>query len=227
MKSLPKKFSLQLFLLMAVFMWTVLRPGPADGYLYTIKADVRLRSGPGLNFQTVQILDHNQTLIKLGENHGWVEAKTQSGQNGYLRRDTVSETWIKVHKKERKLYLIEGDRIKAVFKVALCPSNPLGDKVEEGDGATPEGRFFICESLRKPGRAKYGARSMRLSYPNIEDARRGLATGLINFNEYWSIVTAVRGREDAESENETGKLHPDSRRGRAKGLDPGLRGPGR
>ena len=33
---------------------------------------------------------------------------------------------------------------------------------------------------------------MRLSYPNIEDARRGLATRLISTEDYWQIVRRIR-----------------------------------
>ena len=52
-----------------------------------------------------------------------------------------------------------------------CPialgSSPAGPKEREGDGKTPEGRYFIC--LKKRG--KYGP-SLGISYPNEADARR-------------------------------------------------------
>jgi len=64
--------------------------------------------------------------------------------------------------------------------------------VKRGDGATPEGRFFIAELDAAPEPGRYGARSMRLSYPSVADARRGLRGGLIDKAAYLAIVRAVR-----------------------------------
>lgn len=87
---------------------------------------------------------------------------------------------------------MKGDKPVQWYRVALSPSNPLDDKIKQGDGATPEGRFYICEMLRDPGEAKYGARSMRLSYPNIEDSRRGLRDGLVSFDTYRAILKEIK-----------------------------------
>ena len=70
--------------------------------------------------------------------------------------------------------------------------NGLGDKQVSGDHKTPEGKFYICEkSVLSPSDEYLGSRWMRLSYPNIEDANRGLNNGLINSNTFQSIVTAT------------------------------------
>src|SRR5262249_46348873 len=42
----------------------------------------------------------------------------------------------------------------------------------------------------EPGR--YGARSLRLSYPGIEHARRGLAAGIIDYAAYVGIVRDIK-----------------------------------
>ena len=100
-------------------------------------------------------------------------------------------SWIKVWKKERKLMLMQNQKILKTYKIALSSFAPSGDKEQVGDGKTPNGRFYICESLHKNLKAKYGARSLRLSYPNKEDARRGLRDKLINKSQYKKIIKAI------------------------------------
>lgn len=57
----------------------------------------------------------------------------------------------------------------------------LGDKEVAGDRKTPEGTFYVSErSVISPPDYYLGSRWMRLSYPNKEDADRGLRFGLIN-----------------------------------------------
>lgn len=70
--------------------------------------------------------------------------------------------------------------------------NGIGDKEVAGDHKTPEGTFYICEKLViSPSDQYLGSRWMRLSYPNIEDAERGLHQGIIDRQAYSSIVSAV------------------------------------
>ena len=71
-----------------------------------------------------------------------------------------------------------------------------GDKVKEGDGATPEGEFYI---FTKNERSAYYL-SLGISYPNIEDARRGLRDGLVNDEQYHQIVDAIQSG-DAPPQN--------------------------
>ncbi len=176
----------------AIVFASWLLPGMACAYLYTIKANVNLREGPGLDHKVIRRLDHNQTVILVKKNGRWIQVKTQTGQNGFIRKDMVSDIWIKIHKKERKLHVLKGEEIVKTYRISLCPFNPDKDKVKQGDGGTPEGRFFICDMLKNPSKAKYGARSMRLSYPNIEDARRGLRDQLISYETYLYIIKKIR-----------------------------------
>lgn len=181
----------------AFYIWMtlsliILLPGNAQSLFYTVKSDVNLRSGPGTGTSIVLELDQNQSLQRVANERNWIKVATLSGKQGYVRSDMVSDLWIKVYKRERRLYLMKGPNAVKMYPVALSPSNPEGDKVREGDGGTPEGRFFICESIRNPRQPKYGARSMRLSYPDIEDARRGLKDNLIDYQTYVGIVQAVK-----------------------------------
>lgn len=169
-------------------------PAPAMAAMagYTVKAQVHFRAAPSMRGAVIRTLDQNESLTLLEEQGEWFKAATLSGTQGFVHRDTVSTLWIKVHKLERRLLVMDSGRAIREYRIALCPFNPLGDKAYQGDGGTPEGRFFVCESLRDPGQAKYGARSMRLSYPSAEDARRGLHDGRITYQTYAGIVRAVR-----------------------------------
>lgn len=77
------------------------------------------------------------------------------------------------------------------YCIALGDGGP-GDKLVSGDHKTPEGEFFITEkrSIENPD-STIGSRWIRLSYPNTEDAKRGLKLGLINQNTYNEIIDAI------------------------------------
>jgi len=101
---------------------------------------------------------------------------------GWLASDVVRTTWIKVWKRESaKLFLMKGDVVERTFRVALGSQNPVGQKVKRGDGATPEGRFFVAELDDSPESGPlWRPNPLRLSYPSVDDARRGLHDHLID-----------------------------------------------
>ena len=68
--------------------------------------------------------------------------------------------------------------------------NPA-DKLREGDLATPEGEFYIC--YKNP--ASQYHRFLGLSYPNVEDAERGLRDKLITPTECQQIREAIAGKK--------------------------------
>ena len=69
--------------------------------------------------------------------------------------------------------------------------NPVADKQREGDGATPEGEFYV---FVKNSKSAYYL-SLGLSYPNAEDAERGLRDGLITKAEHDEIIDAIRKKK--------------------------------
>ena len=89
---------------------------------------------------------------------------------------------ILIEKRKRRLTLL-GDGGEALVR---CPAalgrQPLGPKEREGDGKTPEGRYYVC--LKKMG--KYGP-SLGISYPNAQDALRCGADE--------SLLACIRERE--------------------------------
>ncbi len=100
----------------------------------------------------------------------------------------LDEPWIEVVKSHHRLTVYDGLFAVKHYRVAVG-GNP-GDKQIEGDRKTPEGEFFVC--IRKDrGQSQY-LLSLGLSYPNEEDAARGLREGLIDRGQYAAIVEAVR-----------------------------------
>ena len=97
----------------------------------------------------------------------------------------ITKPRIVVYKKERKLELYSDKTLVRSYRVGLG-FNPVADKQREGDGATPEGDFYV---FVKNNKSAYYL-SLGVSYPNVEDAERGLRDGLITQTQYNSIVNA-------------------------------------
>src|SRR5277367_5288270 len=92
-----------------------------------------------------------------------------------------------VQKRARALLLYRFSHLERTYPVALGRNWSI-DKAVEGDEATPLGEFYVCA---KNPRSKFFL-SMCISYPNAEDAQRGLAANLITAEEHAEILTANR-----------------------------------
>ncbi len=92
-----------------------------------------------------------------------------------------------VLKSKRRLQVFSGGVLLRSYKVGLG-LNPVPDKVREGDRATPEGDFYI---FTKNDKSNFYL-SLGISYPNIEDAERGLRDGLISRAQHDAIVKAIK-----------------------------------
>jgi len=93
---------------------------------------------------------------------------------------------ILVKKKDRQLQIFDGEMPIKTYTISLGFA-PEGDKEIEGDGKTPEGDFYI---FAKNDKSAFFL-SLGVSYPNIEDAERGLKQGLITQEERDEIVKAI------------------------------------
>src|ERR1700738_2069825 len=100
-----------------------------------------------------------------------------------------AEYRIVVAKQARRLDLLSGPRLERSYAIALG-RNAAVDKSVEGDEATPLGEFYICA---KNPRSRHFL-SVCISYPNAEDAERGLAAGLIGANEHRQTLDSIRAR---------------------------------
>ena len=97
---------------------------------------------------------------------------------------------ILIKKEARTLGVFDGEKLIKTYKVGLG-FEPVGDKEIEGDGKTPEGDFYI---FTKNPQSKFYL-SLGVSYPNIEDAKRGLENELITQEEHNQIVEAINKKE--------------------------------
>lgn len=98
----------------------------------------------------------------------------------------LREPRVVVEKGARRLKLYAGGELVRVRRVVLG-FEPVDDKVRQGDGRTPEGDFRIC---MKNDKSRFYL-SLGLTYPNLEDADRGLRDGLITQAQHKSIKRAL------------------------------------
>ena len=87
---------------------------------------------------------------------------------GILRVDRIV-----IHKSRREMLLLSGDAVVRQYRVALGRT-PVGPKLQEGDGKTPEGRYVID---RRNPRSAYHL-SLHISYPDAADCERARAAGV-------------------------------------------------
>jgi len=131
-------------------------------------------------------------LLRLSRS-GAVQPETGSGTSAppvvAMSRPNAGpdELQVVINKGKRRLTVFRGGKEIMAFPVVLgAKSN--GDKQREGDGRTPEGTFYVCEKNEK---SKYYL-FIGLSYPNEEDAERGLRDGLITSRDRDAIVQAIK-----------------------------------
>src|SRR6476659_6971777 len=101
----------------------------------------------------------------------------------------VQNPRIVVYKSARKLEFYSDKKLLRTYRVGLGFS-PVTDKVREGDGATPEGDFYV---FVKNNKSAYYL-SLGVSYPNAEDAERGFRDGLITRDQTTAMLARPRKR---------------------------------
>jgi len=97
----------------------------------------------------------------------------------------LTEPKVVILKSARKLHLFDGANLVRTYDIALG-FNPVGQKMVEGDGRTPLGRFRIC--TKNPESAY--SRFMGIDYPDPPAATRALHAGLISQGEHSGILAA-------------------------------------
>lgn len=80
---------------------------------------------------------------------------------------------VKVFKAKRTLEILHHDQVIKTYPMRLG-FDPIGHKVKEGDGKTPEGRYVI--DWRNPQSQFY--KSLHISYPNAKDKATAQALGV-------------------------------------------------
>jgi hypothetical protein len=108
---------------------------------------------------------------------GELDCATSWGQGGegLSPCDTTRDDYVVVHKSARNLALCHAGAVVENFRTGLGFS-PVGDKMQQGDGRTPEGVFYVPRLV--PGSDYHAA--LLISYPDVEAADRAVAAGVLD-----------------------------------------------
>ena len=77
---------------------------------------------------------------------------------------TPEVTSIQIHKSERRMHLLADDQVVQSYDISLG-SNPIGHKVERGDGRTPVGTYYV-DRLNPASQFHL---SIGINYPDVKD----------------------------------------------------------
>lgn len=104
-----------------------------------------------------------------------------------LSPEDATDVSIVVEKSKHLLTLYNGDAVIAQYSVGLASRYTEGAKQQEGDKRNPEGEYEVCVLNDQ---SKFYL-ALGLNYPNANDAKRGLESGLITQAEYDDILSAL------------------------------------
>ena len=93
---------------------------------------------------------------------------------------------IVIEKNKRQLTVYIDNQVTLILPIGLG-REPIGAKLLEGDGKTPEGQYYVCT---KNAQSKYH-RSLGLSYPSAWDAGCALESGIIDATTHSTICEAI------------------------------------
>lgn len=88
-------------------------------------------------------------------------------------RQSTPITEVKVYKADRVVKLMHRDQVIQTYPMRLG-FDPIGHKVKEGDGKTPEGQYTL--DWRNPKSAFY--KSLHVNYPNAQDTATAKQLGV-------------------------------------------------
>ncbi len=178
-------------------------PAPASGDLagqggaleatplfYVAEDAATLHNRSGLNAPVTR-LAMRTPVRRLSCEADWCRVRTDGGTTGYVAADALSNVWIRVSKRKRRVYVYRGAELAHAFEADMA-YNAFADKKRNGGKTrpdhwrTPEGTFYVVH--KNPQSEFYKA--LVLNYPKVEDARRGLDAGLISRAQYEAIRQA-------------------------------------
>ncbi|MBI2192096.1 MAG: L,D-transpeptidase family protein [Planctomycetes bacterium] len=143
-------------------------------------------ASPAVQTQALPDLNPAHTLPKLESAQSRYEALCKRLGRGL----SPSRASLRVIKSARLLQLCEAGQPVCDYPVQIGLS-PRGHKTREGDQRTPVGDYYICS--RNP-ESRFHL-FLGLSYPNNQDARAGLAAGLITEEKCREISQAIARHE--------------------------------
>jgi murein L,D-transpeptidase YafK len=123
-------------------------------------------------------------------------APTSTGDAEVLTEELRAEPRLLIaHKGQYRLRLYSRGKLVKTYVIGLGQS-PVGQKQDQGDNRTPEGRYRITQKLPGPFPGTYGAflgsRWIGLGYPNDQDAEAGLRRGVLTKAQVEQIRAANR-----------------------------------
>lgn len=140
---------------------------------------------------------------KVQEGNSQFEAQSDFDANLY--HDKTSQTIITefvqnhnddliiIDKTAMKLYFFKNKQLQSGYPVPIALGfEPVKAKEKSGDGRTPEGEFYLYS--RVSGHSQF-AYFMGISYPNEKNAERGLKDGIINNNQYKTILEQLKNKQ--------------------------------
>jgi len=92
--------------------------------------------------------------------------------------------------KAKRILKYREDGVSREFPIGLGNA-PVGRKSRQGDRKTPEGTYYVTH---KNSKSQFYL-SLGISYPNADDAKAGLESGLITPAQYAAIEEADRQRQ--------------------------------
>lgn len=179
---------------------------------YAVRSQVTVYFAPDSTRPYLR-LDFQEPVYKLAQSGSWCRVRTTDGAKGYVACSGISNIWIRVSKRRRRLYLYRGAQLVKTVK-ADFGYNLFADKERRGGQRlrdhwrTPEGKFYVVS--KNPHSKFYKA--LVLNYPTPEDAERGLKQGLISAEEHEAIVRAHERRTMPPMDTELGgwiEIHGD------------------
>jgi murein L,D-transpeptidase YafK len=123
------------------------------------------------------------TPAQSADSEGLTRMKTLAHQAGVSW--PMRQVWVHIDKSDRTLVLRAGDTVVQTYTVALG-TVPSGDKTREGDRKTPTGTFRVVTRNPQSNFHLF----LGISYPNAEDAERGVKAKLISGEQAQAIQAA-------------------------------------
>ena len=170
---------------------------PPDGDVspplyYSIERDGTLYARPD---RTAPLPDFRPLACRSRSHAGcarrWLHVRTMDDVTGFVPEESVSNVWLRISKKRQMLFAYRGTELALRVPVdlalnAIMDKEQRGGPLEPDHWRTPEGSFHIV--AKNPDSKFYKA--LLLNYPLVEDAERGIRSGLITEEEYQAIVEA-------------------------------------
>jgi murein L,D-transpeptidase YafK len=146
----------------------------------TNEQPIAISTAPAVKVSALQpkvVADNNKSLADI------------LAENGI--KDLDPDAKILIDKSDHTLSIVNAGVSLKTYHVEFGDGG-MGDKEIEGDHKTPEGTFYVTDKeIMDPADEYLGTRWLGVSYPETEDAQRGIDAGLIDNQTYNDILNAL------------------------------------